>query len=213
MPLLPESFFLTGTDTGVGKTFVASEIVRRRRREGHDCVAMKPICCGDRTDAELLSAASEGAAPLADINPLWLRTPAAPLVAAMVEERPIDLELIRRAFHRLRLQHSQLVVEGVGGWRVPITREFSVSDLAGEMALPVVVVVANRLGALNHTLLTVESVRSSGLICAGVILNHVQPGTEVPDVAVMTNAAVLNDLLPVPILAEWPFTPPVNGTS
>jgi len=207
MVRLPDSFFLTGTDTGVGKTYVACQVVRERRAAGQDCVGMKPICCGDRADAELLEAAGGGTAILNEINPLWLRTPAAPYVAGMVESRPIDLSLIRDAFAGLRQRHEQIVVEGVGGWRVPITRDFAVSDLAAEMGLPVVVVVANRLGALNHTLLTVESIEAVGLVCAGIILNQIQPNPDPPDVAVTTNAAVLEDLLAVPILGEFAYKP------
>jgi dethiobiotin synthetase len=123
----------------------------------------------------------------------------------MVESRPIDLSLIRDAFAGLQRRHEQIIVEGVGGWRVPITRDFAVSDLAAEMGLPVVVVVANRLGALNHTLLTVESIQAGGLLCAGIILNQIRPNPDPPDVAVTTNAAVLEDLLSVPILGEFSY--------
>jgi dethiobiotin synthetase len=210
---LPESFFLTGTNTGVGKTFVACGVVRERRRNGRDCIGMKPICCGERQDAELLAAACGGAVDINAINPVWLRTPAAPYVAGMVETREIDLALVRKTYERLRARHTEIVVEGVGGWRVPITREIAVSDLAAEMGLPVVVVAANRLGALNHTLLTVESIRSRGLECAGVILNHVQPPSAEPDIAVMTNGAALRELLGVRVLVEWTFEAAASGLS
>ena len=194
--------FLTGTDTGVGKTFVAALLVRGLRAAGLDAVGMKPICCGDRDDAEILHAAADGAAPLNDVNPVWLRPPAAPYVAAMIEERSIDLALIRETFARLCSAHRGLIVEGVGGWRVPIARDYFVSDLALECGLPVAVVVANKLGALNHTLLTVESIRSSGLVCAGLILNHVTPPADPLTIAETTNRSVLEDLLDVPILFE-----------
>jgi dethiobiotin synthetase len=194
--------FLTGTDTGVGKTHVAALLIRSLRAAGRDAVGMKPICCGDRADAEILHAAAEGAASLDDVNPVWLRAPAAPYTAAMVENRAIDLALIREKFARLQDTHRSLIFEGVGGWRVPITRDFFVSDLAAECGLPVAVVVANRLGALNHTLLTVEAIRARGLECAGVILNHPAPVSETPAIAETTNRAVLEDLLDVPILFE-----------
>lgn len=194
--------FLTGTDTGVGKTHVAALLVRGLRAAGMDAVGMKPICCGDRDDAEILQAAAEGAAPLADVNPVWLRPPAAPYVAAMIEERTIDLPLIRESFHRLSAAHRGLIVEGVGGWRVPIARDYFVSDLALECGLRVAVVVANKLGALNHTLLTVAAIRATGLTCAGLILNHITPPAEIPGIAETTNRAILEDLLDVPILFE-----------
>jgi dethiobiotin synthetase len=92
-----------------------------------------------------------------------------------------------------------VIVEGVGGWLVPILQKYSVADLAAEMGLPVVVVAANRLGAINHTLLTVDSIRARGLTCAGVILNNM---TADQDAATTTNRAVLEHLLEVPILYE-----------
>src|SRR5687767_5594426 len=168
---LDDSCFVTGTDTGVGKTYVVSQMIRALRKDGIDAVGMKPICCGDRDDAEVIYRASEGVVPLNDINPVWLRTPAAPYTAAMIEGRTIDLALIRESFERLLSSHQRVIVEGVGGWRVPIARDYFVSDLARDFALPVVVVVSNRLGAINHTLLTVDAIRAAGLECAGIILN------------------------------------------
>ena len=194
------NLFLTGTDTDVGKTYVAMLLVRALRARGVDAVGLKPLCCGGREDAEALHAANSGAIPLNDVNPVWLRTTAAPYTAAMIENRAIDLALIRETFARLRGAHESVIVEGVGGWRVPIARGYFVSDLAVEFALPVAVVVANRLGALNHALLTVESVRACGLECAGVIFNHVTSAAE--DIASVTNRGVLEEILGVPILHE-----------
>ena len=144
---ISESCFVTGTDTGVGKTFVVAKTIALLRDQGLDAVGMKPICCGDRDDAEVLHRASSGVVAINDINPIWLRTPAAPYTAAMIEGRTIDLALIRESFARLRSVHRVVIVEGVGGWRVPIARDYFVSDLARDFNLPVVVVVANRLGA------------------------------------------------------------------
>jgi dethiobiotin synthetase len=163
---------------------------------------MKPICCGDRHDAEILHAAADQIPSLNVVNPIWLRTPAAPYVASMIDSQPIDLSLLYKAYQRLRDSHEQVIVEGVGGWRVPITRDFAVNDLAAELKLPVVVVVSNRLGALNHCLLTVESIRASNVNCAGVILNDAECAPGEGDVAARTNSAVLEELLQVPILAK-----------
>ncbi len=196
------NLFLTGTDTNVGKTYAASLLIRALRKAGHDCVGLKPLCCGERGDAEELHSASDRAITLNDVNPVWLRPPVAPYTAAMIENRPIDLALIRETFTRLRGAHRSLIVEGAGGWLVPITRDYFLADLAAEFALPVAVVVANRLGALNHTLLTVQAIRARGLKCAGLILNHTQPPAELPDMATTTNRSILEDLLDVPILFE-----------
>lgn len=194
------NLFLTGTDTNVGKTYAAALLIRALRREGIDAVGFKPLCCGGREDAELLHAASDGALSLNDVNPVWLRPPAAPYTAAMIEGRAIDLTLIRETFTRLRATHRAVIVEGAGGWLVPIARDFFVRELAVEFGLPVAVVLANRLGAINHTLLTVESVRATGLSCAGLILNHPAPPAETDAVATPTNRAVLEELAGVPVL-------------
>jgi len=189
--------FITGTDTEVGKTYVSCLFIRALRQAGIDAVGMKPISCGDRADAEALHAASDGVATLNEINPVWLRTPAAPYTAAMIEERPIDLALIRDGFGRLKGAHEMVVVEGVGGWRVPIAQDYYISDLAREWELPVMVVAANKLGALNHTILTVEAVRQSGLNCFGVVWNDAVTDPATP--ATATNKAVFDSLVQVAI--------------
>jgi len=186
------NLFLTGTDTGVGKTHVAALLLRGLVAAGEKPGALKPICAGERDDAEALFAACGGAVPLNTINPVWYRTPVAPHTAAMVENRPVDLALIRETFAQLRAEHRSLVVEGIGGWLVPITRDFLVADLAAEFGLPVAVVVANRLGALNHTLLTVADIRRRGVPYAGYIFNEIDPPG---DVAQATNRAVLEEVL------------------
>ncbi len=193
------NLFLTGTDTGVGKTYVASLLVRGLRKAGFDTAAMKPICCGSRSDPEILREAAGSTQELNEVNPVWLHTPAAPYVAAKIEDRDIDLGLIRSTFARLRKTRRSLIVEGVGGWLVPIRRNYFVSDLAADFGLPVAVVVRNQLGALNHALLTVRAIQSSGLECAGVIWNNI-PAAD--DVAAATNRSALEDLLEVPILFE-----------
>ncbi|EDY19348.1 dethiobiotin synthase [Chthoniobacter flavus Ellin428] len=193
------NLFLTGTDTNVGKSYIASLLVRALRSEGHDCVGLKPICCGDRDDATLLHAAAEGAIELNDVNPVWLRTPAAPYTASLIENRAIDLALIRESFQRARAAHESVIVEGAGGWLVPIERDYYIADLAVECGLPVAIVVANRLGALNHALLTVAAVRARGLECAGLILNHPSPDE---DIATTTNRGVLEEFAGVPILFD-----------
>ena len=192
------SLFVTGTDTGVGKTFTATQLLRLARATGLRCVGYKPICCGDRDDAELLLAAGEPGLTLDEVNPVWLRTPAAPLTASMVENRDVDLQLIRDQFERLRARFDLVVVEGVGGWLVPIRVDYFASDLAAELGLPVLVVALNRLGCLNHTMLTLQSVAASGLTCAGVALNGRAAAS---DTAETTNFDVLTRISPVPVLS------------
>ena len=199
--MLPRQFFLTGTSTNVGKTYVAGLILRHWGAAGHRRAAFKPICCGDRADASaLLEACGENnGQTLNDVNPLWYRFAAAPYAAALVENRPADLTQIRDQFARLQQSYDYLLVEGVGGWEVPISHDFTAADLAQEFNLPIVVVVDNCLGALNHTLLTAKNLRQRGLTCAGLVLNSI---AEERDAASITNRGILEDILGLPILAE-----------
>ena len=195
------SLFLTGTDTGVGKTHTAVQLLRAGRALGLRCAGMKPICCGDRDDAqELLAASSEGLT-IDELNPVWLKTPAAPFSASLIEHVAIDEGQLIERWKALEERFDSVVVEGVGGWLVPIRRDFFVADLAAQMKLPVLVVAMNRLGCLNHTVLTVRSVLAHGLMCAGVLLNSPQGVT---DIASTTNADILRQILAVPIVSALP---------
>ena len=192
------SLFITGTDTGVGKTFTAVQLLRLGRAGGLRCAGYKPICCGDREDAELLRAASDPGLSLDEVNPIWFRTPAAPFTAALVEQREVNVPLMHDQLERLRSRFDVVVVEGVGGWLVPIRADYFASHLAAEMGLPVVVVALNRLGCLNHIMLTVQSVAASGLSCLGVAFNQREHSA---DVAETTNADILKRISPVPMLS------------
>jgi dethiobiotin synthetase len=193
------SFFITGTDTGVGKTHTAVQLLRLLRANGRSCAGFKPICCGDRRDAELLLSESANGLTTDEINPLWLKTPAAPLTAAQIEAVNINIEPLLDAFRKLAALVDDVFVEGVGGWMVPVRSDYFVKDLAVEIGLPVLVVARNRLGCLNHTLLTVGSVQAADLRCAGVVLNS--PSGD-PDIAQTTNADILASVLDVPLLPE-----------
>jgi dethiobiotin synthetase len=192
------SLFITGTDTGVGKTHTAIQLLRLLRASGTRCAGMKPICCGDRRDAEFLLAAGSEGLRIEEINPVWLKTPAAPLVGSLTEGVNIDIERILAAFRALQNRVEHVLVEGVGGWLVPIRRDYFMSDLAVEMALPVLVAAQNRLGCLNHTALTVRSIAAHRLPCAGVVLN----GPPDPsDIAAVTNLDILRKIVDPPLLS------------
>ncbi len=191
---------MTGTDTGVGKTHTVAQLLRLLRSNGKSCAGLKPICCGDRQDAERLLAVSANGLTIDQINPHWLKTPVAPLTAAQIEDVKIDIEQLLGAFRALQAQVDNVFVEGVGGWMVPIRADYFVRDLAMEMRLPVLVVAKNRLGCLNHTLLTVRSIQAAGLRCAGVVLNRPTGGGD--DLASTTNADILVKILDVPLLPE-----------
>ena len=194
------SVFVTGTDTGVGKTQFSVWLLEFLRGCGMLCAGYKPICCGDRDDAMRLRAASSPGLTIDEINPVWLRTPAAPLTAAQAEDRTIDLLGLREGFARLSRRFDFVAVEGVGGWMVPITTRYFSNDLAVDLRLPVIVVAENRLGCLSHILLTVRAIESAGLKCAGVVLNDLAKES---DLAMTTNAEILRSCLTLPILAGF----------
>ncbi|HEY5793163.1 MAG TPA: dethiobiotin synthase [Chthoniobacterales bacterium] len=160
-------FFVTATDTEAGKTYVSALLARRLRAGGRNVAALKPISCGGREDAEALRDAADAGLTLEEINPVHFELPAAPLVAGKV-----DLVSLVRQIRGIDARVEALVVEGIGGWLVPLTQAEFVEDLAIRLGYPVVVVAGCRLGAINHTLLTVRQVEQSGLPLAGVILNH-----------------------------------------
>jgi len=192
------SLFITGTDTGVGKTHIAARLLHLLRASGVRCAGMKPICCGDRRDAETLLAAGSDCVTIDEVNPVWLKTPAAPIVGTLMEKVTIDIGQVLTAFHALQERIEHVVVEGVGGWLVPIRSDYFVSDLAAAMKLPVVVVAQNRLGCLNHAALTVRSVSAHQLRCVGLVLNNTETTS---DIAALTNADMLERILDVPLLA------------
>ena len=193
------SLFITGTDTGVGKTFTAARLLHLLRTSGTSCAGMKPICCGDRRDAELLLTAGGDGLTIDEVNPVWLKTPAAPIVGSLMENVDIDVDHILAAFHSLQSRVKHVIVEGTGGWMVPIHHNYFVSDLAVAMKVPVLTIAYNRLGCLNHAVLTVQNILGRGLRCTGLVLNNAQ---EMRDIAAQTNADILRKILDVPVLAE-----------
>lgn len=190
---------VTGTDTGVGKTFFSCLLLRALRGQGVDAVGFKPVSCGSREDAEALVAAGGGVEPVDLVNPIALNAPAAPMVAAELQKESVDLrELVRHA-EALAARHEVVVVEGVGGWEVPMAPGETFADFAEMLGWPVVLVLANKLGAMNHTLLSTGAIRSRKLPLAGLVLNHLE---EERDVAMVTNRAVLVDWVRPPCWTE-----------
>jgi dethiobiotin synthetase len=203
---------VTGTDTGVGKTVITVALVALLRRRGLRVAAMKPVetgvLPGAPTDAARLRAAAGGKDRPGDVSPATYAEPLAPLVAARRAGRPVDLEALAAAFARLAARRDAIVVEGAGGLLVPLTDHVSYAELFAGWRLGLVVVAANRLGAINHVLLTVHAARTAELEIRGVVLNAVTGA--VPDAAAQTNAAALARLLPdIPVLS-WPWLTDVS---
>lgn len=162
---MARGLFVTGTDTGVGKTVVACAIARQWRREGRAFAVRKPVSTGGHEDAVALAAASGQRA--ADITPFVFREPAAPPVAAAAEGRAFTLEMALSVFPPTE---GAILAEGVGGLLCPLTDQETVADLAAALGLPLVVVARRSLGTLNHTLMTLEIARGRGLRVAGVVV-------------------------------------------
>lgn len=192
-------YFITGTDTDAGKTFVTCLLLDALKRAGRRAAGFKPFCCGDRGDAIRLLQASADGLTLDEINPVWLKVPAAPYVAALMENRKLDLAAIHAAFDALAAKHDTVLIEGAGGWEVPVATGVAVADFAEAFALPVIVIVNNKLGALNHALLTIKNIESRGMKCAGLILNHVR---DERDPASISNRAALEAFTKAPVIAE-----------
>jgi len=198
-----KGFFITGTDTDVGKTYVTSLIIKALRSKKLDAVGYKPICCGGREDAYALQEASGGdgggSLNLYKVNPFWMRTPASPYVAGMFEKKQLEVAPLLQGARDLAADHDLVLVEGVGGWLVPILKDYMIADFAKDLGLPVILVVGNRLGALNQTLLTVQSMRATGIEPVGMVFNNL---IEELDTATVTNKNIAEDLTGVPVLAD-----------
>jgi dethiobiotin synthetase len=186
LPSFPRGIFVTGTDTGVGKTFVACGLAAALRRAGADVGVMKPVATGcagksqipnpksqrmPADDASLLVMAARAQDPIERVTPFAYRPAISPDQAARLARRPVRLSRIRAAYRALARRHEVMIVEGVGGLLVPLGGRLLVADLARAIGLPLLIVARAGLGTLNHTLLTLEAARARGLRVAGVVLN------------------------------------------
>lgn len=202
----PQAYFVTGTDTGVGKTFATCALLHAAGRQGMTTLAMKPIAAGvdaegRNEDVERLIAASSVKAARTLVNPYCFTAAVAPHIAAAAECRTIEPDVIVAACADLAGQADLLLVEGVGGFRVPLGASFDTADLAGQLALPIILVVGLRLGCLNHALLTAEAIAARGLSLAGWIGNRIDP--TMPHWR--DNVTALSDRLPAPLLGALPW--------
>jgi len=193
---------VTGTDTGVGKTLVACSLLRAFAARGMTAAGMKPVATGTAHgttgDVEQLVAASNVTAPREEVNPYSFAPPIAPHIAAQQAGVRIELERIERAFHALAARAQVVVVEGIGGFNVPLGPGADTAQLAASLALPVVLVVGMRLGCLNHALLTAEAIAARGLELAGWVANHIDPDM----VAATENVQALEQRIRAPLLAR-----------
>jgi dethiobiotin synthetase len=191
-----KGLFITGTDTGVGKTYVACAILRALRRSGVAVGVMKPVCAGDRNDARNLIAASGTTEPMDRVNPIFLKEPLAPMVSARFEGTEVDLSPVWKIFGEFKKKYEFNIVEGAGGVLVPVAENVTVLDMIKKFSLPVIIVARPVLGTINHTLLTVKELKRARIKIAGVVLSGVKKTT----LAEKTNPSVIRELTGLPVL-------------
>jgi dethiobiotin synthetase len=199
--------FITGTDTGVGKTLLTGLLLCHLRREGCRALAMKPFCSGSRADVDFLHALQQGELTREEINPFFFEEPLAPLVAARKHQTTIPLQEVLRRIARNTSRCQHLFIEGAGGLFVPLGEGYSVADLIAKLNCKVIVVSANRLGTLNHTIMTVRGLQASGV----KELKVVTMGQPRADYSTESNPGTLAELLgKVPVFV-MPFLGPDAG--
>jgi dethiobiotin synthetase len=219
---LAKGFFITGTDTGVGKTIISAALIKAVQILGLKSCGMKPIETGcskqkfkgksskvkvqDRDlmplDGIFLRSMGDAKESIDLVTPVRFQSPLAPLAASEMEGRAVDLGTIKKAYQKLSLKYDAMIVEGIGGLLVPIRKNYFVLDLASDMGLPVVVVARPGLGTINHTLLTVNYALRQDLIVAGIIINYSHPPEN--SLAEKTNLAVIAGVCDIPVIGVFP---------
>lgn len=203
------SCFVTGTDTGVGKTLVTCAIIHALSQQGISAAGMKPVAAGGNLkngkwhneDTEAISAISGSMISPDLITPYLLKTAASPNIAAHLENISIEWPRIRDSYIQIHEKADSIIIEGIGGFRVPLSDNYDMADLAVQFGLPVILVIGLRLGCLNHALLTTEAILSRGLTLAGWVANHIDP-MMLYDTENMTS---LEHRIPAPRLATIPY--------
>ncbi len=206
---MTKGFFITGTDTDVGKTRIALGLINKLNTMGHTTTVMKPLSAGcDSTpdglrndDAVQLIQQASFKPDYDKVNPYAFKPAIAPHLAAEKENTVIDLSRIKNIFDELSAQADYIVVEGAGGWKVPINKQQTMAELASALALPVILVTGMRLGCLNHAILTIESIQHAGIPIAGWIANTLSKDFTELD----ANIKTLKEHLEIPFLGTVPY--------
>lgn len=205
-----KNYFVTGTDTEIGKTHAAMHVLRAWKQQGHNVAAMKPIAsgavqnaCGEwiNDDVERLRSVT-GQSDRALMNPYCFEPPIAPHVAAQAAGVLVDLERITHHYQQLSTNYEAVLVEGAGGWLAPLSAELDMADLAKRLNLPVILVVGMKLGCLNHARLSVQAIEASGCQLAGWIANQLEEN----QAAYAENLATLRSKIAAPLLTEIPYS-------
>ena len=210
-----QTLFITGTDTDVGKTICAKALLQAASKQNMTTLAYKPIAAGceiteaglRNDDALILQKNSSIAVPYHAVNPISFQLPIAPHIAAELENKPISLDLISQGLQSLQQKNADLfIVEGAGGWRLPLNDKQMLSDWVVEQNLPVILVVGMKLGCLNHAVLTYETIINDGLNVVGWIANQLQ--ADMP--YYQENLQMLSKKIDAPKIAELPYLSNIN---
>jgi dethiobiotin synthetase len=191
-----KGIFITGTDTGVGKTYVGCSLARSLKKRGVAVGVMKPVASGDRDDARKLISAAGVRDGIGRVNPVCLKYPLAPLVSARLAGVRIDLRPVWESYAQLKKKYEFMVVEGVGGLLVPLRENYFVLDMIKRFRLPVLIVARPFLGTINHTLLTVDKLRQRRIDIVGVVMSCTQSST----LAEKTNPGIIRELTGLDVL-------------
>jgi len=206
-------FFITATDTEVGKTVIACALAKMFTDAGYKVGPFKPIATGCKRvweglvseDAQFLANSANSDLELGTINPIAYVTPASPVASSAIENKPLDFSKIPEAYKKITDTVDLVIVEGIGGVRVPLTIDIDLIDLAVEFHLPVIIVARPNLGTINHTLMTIDCLRSANLKIAGVIINgYDYTKSQYPD-AENTAPQIIAECGDVDILANVPY--------
>ncbi|MEZ8144224.1 dethiobiotin synthase [Enterovibrio norvegicus FF-33] len=212
---MTKSYFVTGTDTEVGKTVASMAIMQAVSKAGYSVVGYKPVAAGSEeteqgpmnSDAIRLRECSTVDVRYQDVNPCLLEAACSPHIAAEIENSSVDFALLSDGLRNIQTKADVTLVEGAGGWRVPVSYDSTLADWVGEEKLPVILVVGIKLGCLNHAYLTAEAIRRDGLEVVGWVANRINPGTEHYSDIVKT----LEHHLKVPKLGEIPYMPSIKS--
>lgn len=208
--MVKQRFFITGTDTEVGKTFVTVSLLKALAEQGLQTLALKPVAAGCEEqdgewvneDALQLMAAMTLELPYPQVNPVALQEAIAPHLAAQHENRRLSVDLLAGRIRGALMQKADVaLVEGAGGWLVPLNDRETLADLVRELQMPVILVVGVRLGCLNHAMLTAQAVLNAGLPLAGWVANCVDPEAS----CIEENIATLKQRMPAPCLGTVPW--------
>jgi len=195
---------ITGTNTGIGKTYAACGIARALRKKGDSIGVFKPYCSGDRSDVELLIEASGCGDSIDEVNPYFFEEPLAPLRAAQINDSFIDISVCLKQFDILSQRHDTMIVEGAGGLLVPIAAHdygmYSFREFFADIAAHMVIVASRVLGTINHTWLTAEVCATAGLPVLGLLFNDTSPVPETEPYS--SNSAMLHDCTGLPVLGQ-----------